>query len=153
MIITDPADEIDQGTAGIDMPIESDLQTGGDAEAESGITGTGETTPMIGLEGAARILLTHGPVAEAKIIVGRLQVDRKARKPPRFAYTHRPLVNKWLNCLYRPPKHQPPLPRLRPRRRQNVLRSWKHGRRKWQRIRNVRRKILEQEGLENFWMI
>jgi hypothetical protein len=43
---------------------ESDLLTGGDAEVETEIIETGETTLMIGLEGAVRTLLTLGPAAE-----------------------------------------------------------------------------------------
>lgn len=45
------------------------LQTGGDAEAASGTTETGETTLMIRHEGAAGTLLTQGPVAEAMVIL------------------------------------------------------------------------------------
>jgi hypothetical protein len=73
--IIDPGDETGRGTAGIDMQIGSDLQTGADAEVETEIIVTGETTLMIGLEDAARILLTRGPVAEVKTTAGSLHAD------------------------------------------------------------------------------
>lgn len=55
------------------MPIENDHQIGDDVEVENEITVTGETIPMMpGLEDAARILLTHGPVAEETKIADKL---------------------------------------------------------------------------------
>lgn len=72
MNIINLAVETDQGTAGIDMQIGNDLLIGADVEVETEIIVTGETTLMIGLEDAARILLTHGPVAEVKITAGSL---------------------------------------------------------------------------------
>jgi hypothetical protein len=77
IIITGLAVETDHGIAGTDLPIGNDLQTGGDIGAESVIFETGERTPMTGLEDAAGILLTLGPVAEAKIIVGKLLLELK----------------------------------------------------------------------------
>jgi hypothetical protein len=78
MIITDLADEIDQEIAETDMATGSALQTGGDAGVETEIIVTGETTLMIWLEGAARTLLTRGPVAEVMAIQGNLQAEPKA---------------------------------------------------------------------------
>jgi hypothetical protein len=77
MIITGLAVETDHGIGGTDSPIGTDPQTGGDIGAESVIIETGERTPMTGLEDAAGILLTLGPVAEAKIVVGKLQLEPK----------------------------------------------------------------------------
>ena len=71
--MTEVEDEIDRG---IDMQ-ENDLQIGVDAEAERGITETGETTLMIEGETAARILLIRGPVAEEMQTIASLQSSRK----------------------------------------------------------------------------
>lgn len=75
MSTTGRPDGTDQGIAETDSPIGNDLQTGGDTGAESVIIVTGEMIPMTGLKGAAGILLTRGPAAEATIIVGRVQPE------------------------------------------------------------------------------
>ena len=64
-----------------DTPIGNDLQTDGDAEAETEITVTGETIPtMTGYEGAARTLLTLGIVVEVKKTEASLQPDQRSVK-------------------------------------------------------------------------
>lgn len=55
------------------MARENGLQT--DGEEEVGIIVTGEKALMIGHEGAARTLLTHGPVVEETIPVEIAQTD------------------------------------------------------------------------------
>jgi len=75
MIITGLAGEIGQEIVETDLRTGSDLLTDDVGGVENEIIVTGETTPMIGLEGAARILLTRGPIAEAKTTVGSLQAD------------------------------------------------------------------------------
>jgi hypothetical protein len=64
MTSIDLVDENGQGIAETDMLRESVLRTGGGGEVETEIIVTGETILMTGLEGAARTLLTRGPVAE-----------------------------------------------------------------------------------------
>jgi hypothetical protein len=59
---------------------ENVLRTGGGEEVEIEIIVTGETILMTGLEGAARTLLTCGPVAEVMAILESLQADPKASK-------------------------------------------------------------------------
>jgi hypothetical protein len=83
MITTDLDGEIDQGIAEIDTLRGNALQIGGDAEVESGIIEIGETTLMIGLEGAARTLLIRGPVVEEIPTMGSLQAEPKPSKPAR----------------------------------------------------------------------
>ena len=51
------------------------LQIGGGAEVGSGIFETGETILMMGHEGAARILLTHGPVVEVMEVMETQQIS------------------------------------------------------------------------------
>lgn len=70
-------DGTDLGIAETDLATGSDLQTGGDIEAESGTIVTGEMTPMTGIEDAPGILLTRGPVAEVMITGGRLHPEPK----------------------------------------------------------------------------
>jgi hypothetical protein len=70
-IITDLLAVIDPETAEIDTPKGSDRLTEDGVEAENEIIVTGETIPMTGLEDAARILLTHGPVAEEMTIADK----------------------------------------------------------------------------------
>jgi hypothetical protein len=118
MITIGLADGIDPGIAGTDTLIGIDLQTDGDAEVESEITVTGETIlMMIGHEGAARILLTHGPVVEAKTIAASLQADQialsRARSVPPLSSS---LIMELI--LYRHPNL--PLPPLRPKQRRRL---------------------------------
>lgn len=79
--------EMDQEIAETDLAIGNDPQTDGDTGAESVTTVTGEMIPLTGLEDAAGILLTLGPVAEAKIIAESLQPEPKLRKLPRYVDT------------------------------------------------------------------
>lgn len=71
-------DETARGIVGIDMPKENDLLTGDDAEVETETIETGETTPMKGLEDAARTLLIRGPAAEERTISENQSTDLKA---------------------------------------------------------------------------
>jgi len=73
----DPAVGTAQETAETDMARENDLRIGGDVEVENTTTGIGEMTPTIGTDDPARTLLTRGPVAEAKTVVGSPQVDQR----------------------------------------------------------------------------
>jgi hypothetical protein len=70
------------GIAGSDMT-EIALQTDGDAGVENAIIVTGETTLMIKPRGAARTLLTLGPVVEEKITVENLQAKQRLPNLPR----------------------------------------------------------------------
>jgi hypothetical protein len=79
--------EMDQEIAETDLAIGNDPQTDGDTGVESVTTVTGEMIPLTGLEDAAGILLTLGPVAEAKIIAESLQPEPKPRKLPRYVDT------------------------------------------------------------------
>lgn len=83
MIFIGTADETDQEIAEIDMRTGIDHQIGGDAEVETGTIETGETILMTGLQGAARTLLTHGPVAEEMVNLVNLQADQRVSKPSR----------------------------------------------------------------------
>jgi hypothetical protein len=115
MIIIGLADGIDPGIAETDTLIGIDHQTDGDAEVESGIIVTGETIPMmLGHEGAARTLLTHGPVVEAKTIVASLQADQIASSRVRSVpFLSISVIMELI--LSRPPNQS--LPRRRPRQR------------------------------------
>jgi hypothetical protein len=77
-------EETDRGTVGIDMQKESGLLTGGGVEVGIETIVTGETTLMKGHEDAARTLLTHGLVAEAKVAWASLQTGQKAQSLPRL---------------------------------------------------------------------
>jgi hypothetical protein len=66
---------------------ESVLRKGDGGEVEIGTIVTGETILMIGPEGAARTLLTHGLVAEVMVILENLQVDSKLSKPQKSVHT------------------------------------------------------------------
>jgi hypothetical protein len=57
------------------------LQTGDDGEAEIETIVTGETILMTGLEGAARTLLTLGPVAGVMATLESFQADPSLSKP------------------------------------------------------------------------
>lgn len=65
------------------MPIGSARRIGGDTEVEIETTVTGETILMIGLQGAARTLLTHGPVVDVMAILETLQADPRVLKLPK----------------------------------------------------------------------
>jgi hypothetical protein len=69
-----------------DMETENDPRIDDEDEVESEITVTGETILMTGHEGAARTLLTHGPVAEEKIPVGNLQAGQNLPNQPRSVH-------------------------------------------------------------------
>lgn len=84
-ITIDLGGEIGQEIGETDLATGNVPQTGGDIGVESVTIVTGEMIPMTGLEGAAGILLTHGPAAEAKITVGKLLPEMKRRKLPRYA--------------------------------------------------------------------
>lgn len=79
MIIIDLVAAIDLETAEIDIANESDRPTEDGVGAENEIIVTGETIPMTGLEDAARILLTHGPVVEEMIIADKPRTGRIAQ--------------------------------------------------------------------------
>lgn len=72
--MTGQADVTDLEIAEIDTPKETDLPTDDDEEVEN--IETGETFPMTGQEGAARTLLTHGPVVEVKMAVPKPPADQ-----------------------------------------------------------------------------
>ena len=67
-------DAIGLETAETDIPRGRGLPTDGDEEVEN--IETGETFPMTGQEGAARTLLTHGPVVEVKMAVPKPPADQ-----------------------------------------------------------------------------
>lgn len=75
------ADETDRETVETDTLRESGPRRGDDGEVETEIIVTGETILMTGLEGAARTLLTHGPVAEVTAILEGPKADLKVSKP------------------------------------------------------------------------
>lgn len=105
------------------MQTENDPPIGGEDEVESGITVTGETILMIGHEGAARTLLTYGPVAEEKIPVGSLQADQNLPNQLRSVHILTPRLIKSLTYLYRHQKPLPHLRRARPTRKPSVWQS------------------------------
>ena len=63
--------------------IEIALQIGGDAEVGNGTFETGETILMTGHEGAARTLLTRGPVVEVMEISANPQASLRMRRRAR----------------------------------------------------------------------
>jgi len=87
MTSTGRADENGHETDETDMLRESALRTGDGGEVEIETIVTGETILMIGLEGAARTLLTHGPVAEVMVILESLQEGPKLSKTSRLVHT------------------------------------------------------------------
>ena len=121
MITIDQEDGTDREIA--DMPTENDPLIDADEEVESEITVTGETILMIGHEGAARTLLTHGPVAEEKIPAANLQVGQNLQNQPRSVRVFVPVHIKSLMFLYRRQNPLAHLYRARPTRRRSVWRS------------------------------
>lgn len=96
------ADGIDREIAETDTMIGNDPQTAGDAEVESEITMTGETIHMMmGHEGAARTLLTRGPVAEAKTIAASLLAGLATSNQARSVHRLFILLVARLNCPHR----------------------------------------------------
>ena len=79
-VIIETIDATARGIEGTDTEKESDLR--GDAEVETANIVTGETT-LIELEGAARKLLTLGPVAEEMVIPVSQQADLRASRQPK----------------------------------------------------------------------
>lgn len=84
MTTIDLGDGTARGT--VDTLSENDLRTDGDDEVENEITGTGETILMIGHGGAARTLLTYGPVVEEKIPVENLQAGPNLQNQQRSVH-------------------------------------------------------------------
>jgi hypothetical protein len=78
------------------------LRTGDGEEVEIENIVTGETILMTGLEGAARTLLTHGPVAEVMAVLENLQVDPKVSEPPKSVHILPRTPKYWLMHLYSP---------------------------------------------------
>lgn len=147
---------IDQGDGTIaDMPIENetekDPRTDGDAEVETEIIETGETILMIGPEGAARTLLTHGPVVEEMIPVENLQAGQNLPNPLMCVDILPYRSTKSLIYLRRHQKHQDLQGRARPIRKPSDWQSWTHGKRKLPRIRSGKKKNLVQGAHESFW--
>jgi hypothetical protein len=104
-----------------DMETENDPRTGGEDEVESGITVTGETILMTRHEGAARTLLTHGPVAEEKTPVGNLQAGQNLPNQLRSVHILAPGPVKSLMYLNR---HQSLLLHQRRARPTRKLSGW-----------------------------
>ena len=120
MTFTGLVDEIGQGTAEKDMLNESVLPTDGEEGVEREIIVTGETTLMTELEGAARTLLTLGPVAEGMAIPESPQADLKASRPPRLVPTLPRITIQKLTCLCRQQNDLLRLHQMRQRKRQSA---------------------------------
>lgn len=145
-------DEAGLETGETDSVIENGLQIGGEIGVESATIVTGEMTPMMRHEGAAGILLTRGPVAEWKIRVPKVALERTWPRFPRYVDSCLALGRQFLTCIRRSPRHRPQLRSQRQTKRLNALPSWRHGRRKWLRIKSVRKKSLPPEAIESYWM-
>jgi hypothetical protein len=99
---------------------ETVLRTDGGEGVEIEIIVTGETILMTGLEGAGRILLTRGPVAEVMVTLENLQADPKASKPPRSVHIPPHISSHLLIHLCRQRNNLPRQHRLRLKRRQSA---------------------------------
>jgi hypothetical protein len=102
------------------MPIGSGRRIGGDTEVEIETTVTGETILMIGLQGAARTLLTHGPVVDVMAILETLQADPRVLKLPKSVQVFMIFLAVKLMDQCRLPKQPAPQRRPRLRRRPSV---------------------------------
>jgi hypothetical protein len=75
---------------------------------------------MTGLQGAARTLLTHGPVVEVMAILEILQADPRVLKLPKSVQALLIFLTMKLIGQYRLPKQLASQRKLRPRRRPSV---------------------------------